>query len=186
MEFKAVMYLKRFYRYLWEICHTLENRELWKAPPHLTMTVPEILQYDVAKFMLYVCSERDRLSEEYMLMYQVITGYEGDQDRLHDWLSRNPLYDKDFDRTVPLTFKIMTEGEQNAIARGTSLGTEESVTELCSAFFRMLGNVLLSDHMPHSSPDDIVTYRKTDGGFEREPYNTMQEFYSLIDRLISG
>ncbi len=183
MEFKAVMYTKTFYNYLKKICHTIEEKELWQVPEQLKMSISEIFQYDVAKFMLFVCSCDGRLSDEHLLMYQIVTGYEGDHEQLRDWLSQHHLYTKNFSATIPLTFRIISESEQNAAARGIGFDTEESISELFSSFFRMLGNILLCDRMPYASPDNIAAYRKTKDGFEKEPYNTMQEFYNLIDSL---
>ena len=183
MELKAVMYAKLFYNYLQGICQRLEEEKLWQASGQSKMSISEILRYDVAKFMLYVSSGDGRLSDEHMMMYQIVTGYTGAQEQLHEWLCQHQIYTKDFSVTVPMTFKIISESEQYATARGICFDTQEPISDLFASFFRMIGNILFCDHRPQSTPYDITAYRKTHNGFEKEPYDTMKEFYTLIDRL---
>ena len=161
MNYQDLLQAKEYFDNIANLCDTIDEHDLWEKPSHMTITLREIFQHDVANFIMYLSAADGRLSAEEVQAYRVITGYGGDNvDTIKKHIEENNIYSMDFESEPPLIMKLLSKAERNAVMCGASF--ESSVLKLVARFYGLIGQIIISI-------DGGITYN------EKRDYNIIMD-----------
>lgn len=163
MNYQDLQQAKEYFESIADLCDTIDEKDLWEKPSHLTITLREIFQHDVADFIMYLSASDGRLSAEEIQAYRFITGFGGDNlDTIKKHIKENNIYSMDFESEPPLIMKLISKAERNAIMYGAKL--DSSLLKLIAAFYGIVGQIIIS----------------IDGGIT---YNEKRDFNIIMDTI---
>jgi hypothetical protein len=143
MNYQDVQKAREYYDIIANICETIDEKDLCEKPKGCTITLKDILQSDVAQFIMYLTASDGHISFEEVQAYKAITGYGGDTiDSIKDYIKENNIYSMDFESEPPLIMKILSKAERNAIMYGAKF--EESILNIVVSLFEMIGQIIIS------------------------------------------
>lgn len=181
MNFQHVMIAKRHFEGLIKLCDTIDEKGLWDKRG-IDISLSKVFRTDIAQYMLYLSAADGRLSPDEAQAFRTITGFNDSADTLIDVIKNQNIYSTDFESTVPLSLKIITEAERNLISYGVKLNSEKTTQELFVEFFELLGEVVLNSDggVTYNEKRDLNIYMSTLKQYVRENSNSMRDYYRYL------
>ena len=78
MNYQDVKKAHDNYEQIADLCDTIDKAGLWDKPKEVELTLRDVLQRDVAQFIMYLSASDGHLNEEEVQAYRAITGFGGD------------------------------------------------------------------------------------------------------------
>lgn len=82
MNKNDVMYVKKFYEKLCELCNNLDEKGLWNSPEFEGVSLKDIFRHNTGEFLLYLSSSDNTITDEESIMYTAITGFNGNKEKM--------------------------------------------------------------------------------------------------------
>ena len=121
-------------------------------------------------------------------MYNEITGFSGDKEKMTQYINDNDIYSCSFESEVPLIFRLIRECENNEIQnkKKVNVNLNKSYSELFAEFFLLLANVFIEvdDEVAIPEMEDSNIYMNTIRKYISENENSASDYYNMIDKLI--
>ena len=143
MNYQDLLEAKKYFDNIAELCDTLDAGNWWEKPDDCDLTLRQILECDIANFIMYLSASDGVLSAEEVQAYRVITGFGGDNvETIKKHIQENNIYSMDFESEPPLIMKLLSTAERNAILCGLKL--ESSILQGMVAFYGIIGQIIVS------------------------------------------
>lgn len=187
MNKNDVMYVKKFYEKLCELCNNLDEKGLWNSPEFEGVSLKDIFRHNTGEFLLYLSSSDNTITDEESIMYTAITGFNGNKEKMIQYINNNDIYSSRFETEVPLIIRLVKECEKNALAtkKSVNINCNKSCCDLFTSFFTLLSNVFIEVDGEVACPEleDSNIYINTINKFICANDNSMADYYSMIDLL---
>lgn len=143
MNYQNLKRVKEFYDSIANLCDTLDKGNWWEKPIDTTISLREILQRDIAQFIMYLSAADGAISYEELQVYKTITGFGGDTiQSIRNYIQENNIYSTDFESEPPLIMKLFNIAERNAIMCGANF--EQSILDSVVDLYELIGKILIS------------------------------------------
>ena len=143
MNYQDLMSAKECFEKLASFCDTVDDGGWWDKPDDCEITLREILEHDVANFIMYLSASDGHLSQEEVQAYRVITGFGGDDtDSIIKYIKEQHIYSMDFESEPPLIMRLLSRAERNAVMCGVEL--HKSVLNMVAVLYRLIGTIIIS------------------------------------------
>lgn len=183
-----IIYVKKYYEKLCGLCNMLDRNGLWNSPEFAGSSLKEIFRHNIGEFLLYLAASDLNISDEEAYMYNEITGFSGDKEKMAQYINDNDIYSCSFESEVPLIFRLIRECENNEIQnkKKVNVNLNKSYSELFAEFFLLLANVFIEvdDEVAIPEMEDSNIYMNTIRKYISENENSASDYYNMIDKLI--
>lgn len=143
MNYQNLRIAKEFYESIASLCDTLDKGNWWEKPEDSDISLREILQRDVAQFIMYLSAADGTISYEELQIYKMITGFGGDTiQSIKNYIQENNIYSTSFESEPPLIMKLLNIAERNAVMFGANF--EHSILESVVDLYEIIGKAVIS------------------------------------------
>lgn len=180
MNYQDIVKAREFYEKVAELCDVIDERGLWDKPAGSDVTLRDILQHDVANFIMYLSAADGRLSMEEVQAYRAITGFGGDNfESIKRNIEKNKIYSMDFESEPPLIMKLISQAERKAVMYGVRF--ESSALQPLAAMYRLIGAVIISidGGISYTEKRDFGIIMNTIDGYARD-HDIVGDAWSLF------
>lgn len=190
MKNNDVMYVKKYYEKLCGLCDLLDENGLWDTPEFEGVKLKDIFRHNLAEFFLYLSASDSFITDEEASMYNEITSFKGDKEKMVAYINDNEIYSARFESEVPLIFRLVRECEKTELASShpLSINLNKSYSELFADFFLLASNVFIEvdDEVAVPEMEDSNIYLNTIKKYICKNKSTLEDYYTMIDSLVIG
>ena len=168
MDYEHLKAAKQLYDVIANLCDTIDEKELVSFGGSIKLK--EVLQVDIAEFIMYLTASDGRVSIAEVETYRYITGFGGETiESVKNFIEENGIYSYDFESEPPLILKLFLKAENNAILRGLR-PQEYSLLDGLEALYEAIGKVVISSDggISYNERRDYNIYLKTIHDFIEE------------------
>lgn len=182
-----VMYVKKYYEKLCGLCDILDEKKLWDSPEFEGVHLRDIFRHNIGEYLLYLSASDNTITDEESYLYNAITGFNGNKEKMVQYINDNDIYSSRFESEVPLIIRLVKECEKNAIGAKNiiQINCNKSCCDLFTDFFTLISNVMIEIDNEVACPEleDSNIYLNTINKFVCTNDNSMADYYSMIDLL---
>ena len=125
------------------MCDIIDEKKLWNKPENCNIALKELLNVNIAEYIMYLSASDGRISFEELQAYKAITGYGGETiNSFKKYIEENNIYSMDFESNPPLIMTILSQSERNAIMCGAQI--EESILKIVVTLYKIIGEIIIS------------------------------------------
>ena len=190
MNKNEIMYVKKYYEKLCGLCDLLDENKLWDTPEFEGVHLRDIFRHNLAEYLLYLSASDNTITDEESAMYNEVTGFNGDKNKMISYINDNDIYSARFESEVPLIFRLIKECEKNELLQEhpLSINMNKSYSELFADFFLLASNVFIEvdDEVAVPEMEDSNIYLNTIKKYILKNTNSIEEYHSMIDSLVIG
>lgn len=182
-----VIYIKRYFDKLTHLCDLLDEKELWNRPDFGNVTLKSIFRHNLAEFLMYLSSSDGVITAEEAAMYNEVTGFQGDIERMVAYINENDIYSARFETEVPLIFRLIKECEKtsNETGKYIDINLNRSFSGLFADFFAIIADVFIEVDGEIAFPEmeDSNIYLSTIKKYISKGTKSIDDYYAMIDAL---
>lgn len=190
MKNTEVIYVKKYYDKLCGLCDLLDENGLWNTPEYAGVKLKDIFRHNLAEYLLYLSASDNFITDEESAMYNEVTGFNGDKNKMISYINENEIYSARFETEVPLIFRLIKECEKNELLQEQplSINLNKSYSELFADFFLLASNVFIEvdDEVAFPEMEDSNIYMNTIKKYIFKNTNSISEYHNMIDSLVIG
>ncbi len=182
-----VIYIKKYYDKLCRLCDLLDENELWNSPEFGCVSLKSIYRHNLAEFLMYLSSSDGFITDEEAQMYNEVTGFSGNIEKMVEYINENDIYSARFENEIPLIFRLLKECEMTAMNENKciTINLNRSFTELFADFFALIADVFIEVDGEVAWPEmeDSNIYLNTIKKYISKGTKTIDDYYNMIDSL---